>query len=152
MTTTNSATATSRSSLRDGVLSGLAGGLVLGLLMAGVGTLPVVGMLIAVDSALVGFAVHMAISAAAGAGFGALARRLPDQVVPLCAAGVLYGVLWWAAGALLVMPLWLSATADPAMADLVLVVGDAQWVSLFGHVFFGLATAATLLALRGHAR
>ncbi|AXX31427.1 hypothetical protein KCV87_35440 [Actinosynnema pretiosum subsp. pretiosum] len=149
MTTSTTA---ARSTPRDGVLSGLAGGLVFGLLMAGMGALPMVGMLIAVDNALVGFVLHMAISAAAGAGFGALAQRLPDQVVPLYAAGVLYGVLWWAAGALLIMPLWLSATADPAMADLVLVVGDAQWVSLFGHVFFGLATAATLLALRGHAR
>ncbi|GAA2678281.1 MULTISPECIES: hypothetical protein [Actinosynnema] len=141
-----------RSHLRDGVLSGLAGGLVFGLLMAGMSTLPMVGMLVAADSALVGFALHMAISALAGAGFGALAARLPDQVVPLCAAGVLHGALWWAVGALLVMPLWLSATADPAMAEMVLVVGDAQWVSLFGHVFFGLTTAATLLTLRGHAR
>ncbi|MGM1062895.1 hypothetical protein [Saccharothrix sp. Mg75] len=140
------------SRVRHGALAGLAGGLVFGLLMAGLGTLPLVGLLVGVDNAVVGLAVHLVVSAVAGALFGVLSGKLPDAVVPVYALSLLYGVAWWVVGALLVMPLWLGVTADPAMRDLVFVVGDAQWVSLFGHVFFGLSTGATLLVLRGHAR
>ncbi|GAA1289091.1 hypothetical protein [Saccharothrix xinjiangensis] len=143
--------ATPGSRVRQGALAGLAGGVVFGLLMAGMGTLPLVGLLIGVDDALVGFVVHLVISALAGALFGALSGRLPDAVVPVYGLSLLYGAAWWVVGALVLMPLWLSVTADPAMSGMVLVVGDAQWVSLFGHVFFGLTTGGTLLALRGHA-
>ncbi|MCE6998172.1 hypothetical protein LZG04_25730 [Saccharothrix sp. S26] len=56
-------------------------------------------------------------------------------------------------GALIIMPLRLSVTADPMMSEMVFVVGGAQWVSLFGHVVgFGLTTGAVLLMLRGHAK
>ncbi|WP_246019000.1 hypothetical protein [Saccharothrix australiensis] len=134
------------------MLAGLAGGVVFGLLMAGVGALPLVGSLIGVDDAIVGFLVHLVISAVAGALFGLLSGRIADQVVPVYAVSALYGVVWWLLGALVIMPLWLSVTVDPGMTSLVFVVGDNQWVSLFGHVFFGLTTGATLLVLRGNAR
>ncbi|MFJ6676063.1 hypothetical protein ACIQMJ_33600 [Actinosynnema sp. NPDC091369] len=48
-------TTRSQSPVRTGALAGLAGGLVFGLLMAGVGMLPVVGMLIGIENAVVGF-------------------------------------------------------------------------------------------------
>ena len=145
-------TTRSESPIRNGALAGLAGGFVFGLLMAGMGSLPMVAMLIGVENAVVGFIVHMVISAIAGAGFGALTRKL-GAVPPVYAASMVYGAVLWALGALIIMPLWLSVTADPMMSDMVLVVGNAQWVSLFGHVVgFGMTTGAVLLALRGHAK
>ncbi|MFI9817712.1 hypothetical protein [Saccharothrix variisporea] len=154
MTATIAAPTTARSDspVRIGVFAGLAGGVVFGLLMAGVGMLPTVGMLIGVDNAFVGFLVHLVVSAIAGGLFGLISRKVADKMVPVYAMSALYGVVWWLLGALIVMPLWLSVTADSAMSDMVFVVGNAQWVSLFGHVFFGWVTGATLLALRGHAR
>ncbi|WP_367127974.1 hypothetical protein [Saccharothrix sp. HUAS TT1] len=140
------------SHIRNGVLAGLAGGVVFGLLMAGMGTLPMVGMLIGVENAFVGFLVHMVISAIAGVVFAVLTRKIGGQVPPVYAASMLYGVVLWVLGALVIMPLWLSVTADPMMSDMVFVVGGAQWVSLFGHVFFGMTVGATLLTLRGQAR
>lgn len=38
---------------------------------------------------------------------------------PLLGAGIGYGLVWLVLGALLVMPLWLSVTADPMMRDVV---------------------------------
>jgi hypothetical protein len=134
------------------MLAGLAGGLVFGLIMAGVGMLPMVGMLIGVENAFVGFLVHMVISAVIGGLFGALTGRIADKTPPVYAAGMVYGAAWWVIGALTVMPLWLGVTADSAMSDMVFVVGDAQWVSLFGHVMFGMTMGATLLVLRGQAK
>ena len=151
-TTAAPTTVRSDSPVRIGVLAGLAGGAVFGLLMAGVGMLPMVGMLIGVESAFVGFLVHMVNSAVAGGIFGFLTKNIADKVVPIYAMSAVYGAVWWLLGALIVMPLWLSVTADPAMSDMVFVVGNAQWVSLFGHVFFGWVTGVTLLALRGQAR
>ncbi|XVS67943.1 hypothetical protein ACQPYE_18420 [Actinosynnema sp. CA-299493] len=145
-------TTRSESPIRNGALAGLAGGLVFGLLMAGMGSLSMVGMLVGVENAVVGFIVHMVISAIAGAGFGALTRNL-KLVPPVYALSMIYGAVWWVLGALVVMPLWLSVTADPMMSDMVFVVGGAQWVSLFGHVVgFGLSTGAVLLMLRGDAK
>lgn len=145
-------TTRSESPIRNGALAGLAGGLVFGLLMAGMGSLPMVGMLIGVENAVVGFIVHMVISAIAGAGFGVLTRKFGD-VPPVYAASMVYGAVLWVLGALIIMPLWLSVTADPMMSDMVFVVGGAQWVSLFGHVVgFGMTTGAVLLVLRGHAK
>ncbi|ROP35619.1 MULTISPECIES: hypothetical protein [Saccharothrix] len=145
-------TTRSQSPIRNGALAGLAGGLVFGLLMAGVGSLSMVGMLIGVENAVVGFIVHMVISAIAGAGFGLLTRNM-TLVPPVYALSMIYGAVWWVLGALIIMPLWLSVTADPMMSDMVFVVGGAQWVSLFGHVVgFGMTTGAVLLVLRGQAK
>ncbi|MFI9011032.1 hypothetical protein ACIGNX_27740 [Actinosynnema sp. NPDC053489] len=154
MTATIAAPTTTRSDspIRNGALAGLAGGLVFGLLMAGVGMLPMVGMLIGVENAVVGFIVHLVISAIAGAGLGLLTRNL-KAVPPVYAMSLMYGAALWVLGALIIMPLWLSVTADPMMSDMVFVVGGAQWVSLFGHVVgYGLTTGAVLLVLRGHAK
>ena len=59
-----------------GALAGLAGGLLFGALMAIMAFLPMVGMLVGQESSLVGFIVHMAISAGIGAGYGVIAGRL----------------------------------------------------------------------------
>lgn len=75
-----------------------------------------------------------------------------DKIGPVVSAGIVYGVVWWVLGALLIMPLWLSVTADPMMRGMVLTIGSAQWMSLMGHVIFGLITAATLYGLRRRAR
>ncbi|PSL57211.1 hypothetical protein B0I31_102189 [Saccharothrix carnea] len=145
-------TTRSESPIRNGALAGLAGGLVFGLLMAGMGSLSMVGMLIGVDNAFVGFLVHMVISAIAGAIFGYLTRNLA-VIPPVYIASMLYGAVLWVLGALVIMPLWLSVTADPMMSEMVFVVADGQWVSLFGHVVgYGLPMGAVLLALRGHAK
>lgn len=147
-----STTTRSESPIRNGAMAGLAGGLVFGLLMAGLGSLPMVGMLIGVENAFVGFIVHMVISAIAGAGFGVLTRNL-GMMPPVYIASMLYGAVLWILGALIIMPLWLSVTADPMMSEMVFVVEGPQWVSLFGHtVGYGLTTGAVLLALRGHAK
>ncbi|MEU4447262.1 hypothetical protein AB0K14_27025 [Actinosynnema sp. NPDC050801] len=154
MTATLAASTSTRSDspIRNGAMAGLAGGLVFGLLMAGVDMLPMVGMLIGVDNAVVGFIVHMIISAIGGALFGLLTRNL-KLMPPVYAASMVYGAVLWVLGALIIMPLWLSVTADPMMSDMVFVVGGPQWVSLFGHVVaYGITTGAVLLTLRGHAK
>lgn len=134
--------------IANGAIAGLVGGVVFGVLMAMMGMLPMVGMLIGVDNAVVGFGVHLVNSAVIGVIFGLAAWPLAGKIGPLLGVGIVYGVAWWVLGALIIMPLWLSVTADPMMRAMVFHIGTDQWLSLTGHVLYGLVTAGVLYGLR----
>lgn len=129
-----------------GVAGGIAGGIVFGALMALQDMLPMIAALVGSDSPAVGLGVHLAISAGAGLLFGAAVVAVPAlSASPLAAvvAGAVYGVAWWIAGALITMPLMLG------MNQMVLVIEQAQIVSLVGHLAFGVVTG---LVVHGVAR
>ncbi len=121
----------------DGILGGLAGGVVFGVMMAMQGMLPMVGMLIGQSNTFVGFAVHMAISAFIGATFGLLLGRMSTNLVRSLIWGAAYGLVWWVLGALILMPAMLG------MNEMIFQVGQMQWMSLIGHAIFGLVMGAT---------
>ena len=129
------------SSLKAGIVAGLIGGLVFGMMMGMMGMLPMVGMLIGIDSAVVGFIVHMGISAAIGAVYGVVAARLPQSYMVTAVAGMVNGIVWWVLGALIMMPLMLG------MTDMIFAIGQTQWLSLMGHVIFGVITAFAFISL-----
>ncbi len=118
-----------------GAVAGLAGGVVFGMLMAMMGMLPMVAMLVRQESAIVGFLVHLVISAFIGAVYGVVAVRLPAGWVTALVAGMVNGVVWWVLGALILMPLGLG------MAQMVFQIGADQWMSLMGHLIYGVITA-----------
>ena len=91
-----------------GVPAGIVGGLAFGAAMAQLGVLPTVATLVGLGSSRAGFAVHLAISAVVGAGFGLMVRRQrcgPSETMFLGAA---YGALWWCIGPLTLQPLALG--------------------------------------------
>lgn len=121
----------------NGVIGGAVGGGAFGVMMGMQGMLPMVGMLIGQDNAVIGFVVHMLISAFIGATFGVLASRLGGGKLPTALAlGAGYGVVWWVLGALILMPLMLGMNA------MVLQVGEMQINSLIGHAIFGVLMGA----------
>jgi uncharacterized membrane protein YagU involved in acid resistance len=128
-------------SLKAGVGAGLIGGLAFGVMMGMMGMLPMVGMLVRVESAVVGFIVHMLISATIGAVYSQAAVRLPQSWGVAAVAGAVNGVVWWVLGALIMMPLMLG------MTDMVFVVGEMQWMSLLGHLIFGVITGLAFIPL-----
>ena len=125
----------------SGAIAGLAGGLVFGMLMGMMGVLPMVGMLIRVQNAVAGFVVHMAISAFIGAVYGLVAGRFALTWTNAVIGGIVNGVVWWLLGALTLMPLLLG------MTQMVFVIGTDQWLSLMGHLIFGLVTAFVFVPL-----
>lgn len=132
---------TTTGALKNGVIAGLGGGLVFGIMMAMMSMLPMIGMLVGQESSTVGFIVHMTISAVFGGAFGLVAARLFHGWPQTLIAGAIYGVIVWVVGALVMMPLMLG------MNDMVLQIGQAQWMSLIGHIIFGLATAGIFVWL-----
>ncbi len=148
MTTQTSITGTSStgsrslvSSIIAGAIAGLGGGVVFGMMMAMMGMLPMIAMLVKSQSAFVGFLVHMVISAGIGAFYGLVASRLPKTVGVGIVAGAVNGMVWWVLGALILMPLMLG------MGEMVLKIGQTQWLSLMGHVIYGIVTGLLFIPL-----
>jgi uncharacterized membrane protein YagU involved in acid resistance len=110
------------SSIVQGVTAGLIGG-------------SVFGVMIGSQSPVVGFILHLAISAFIGGVYGVVASRLRAGWLISMGAGIVNGVVWWVAGALIIMPLALG------MSEMIFQIGDMQWMSLIGHVIFGIVTA-----------
>jgi uncharacterized membrane protein YagU involved in acid resistance len=121
--------------LWTGAAAGLIGGIPFGMMMGMMGMLPMIGMLVRVESAIAGILVHALISAVTGALYGFLAMRLPQTWRTAVLAGMAYGVIWWVLGALVLMPALLG------MFQNIFVIGQMQWLSLMGHIVFGVVLA-----------
>lgn len=128
-------------SILAGAIAGLGGGAVFGMMMSMMGMLPMVAMLVGSQDPMIGFAVHMAISAAIGGAYGLVAGRLQQNALTGIVAGAVNGVVWWVLGALVAMPLMLG------MSNMVFQVGEAQWMSLIGHIIFGIITGLLFIPL-----
>ncbi|PVE18414.1 hypothetical protein DDA93_08765 [Arthrobacter sp. Bz4] len=127
-----------------GAVGGLAGGVVFGGLMAMMGMLGMIASLVGSSSAIVGFLVHLVISVLIGLaltipGAGVLRKGLIISAV----VGLVYGMLWWVLGPLLIMP---------TMMGMPLFTFDAgSGASLMGHAVYGLIVGlvASLIIRRG---
>lgn len=141
MATQRSVHLSNTKALTAGILAGLGGGLAFGAMMAMQGMLPMVAMLTGSDNALIGFGVHMFISAAIGAIYGLVAARLPQSYGAGIIAGAVNGVVWWVFGALVMMPMLLG------MSEMIFQVGPMQWMSLVGHLIFGVIAGVLFIPL-----
>ncbi len=140
--TTTADTSVSRRAT-NGALAGLVGGLVFGVMMGIMGMLPMIAGLVGSTSALVGFIVHMIISAIIGVGYGLLFGGGAAPWGSSLVAGALYGVVWWFLGPLLIMPSLMGMGPQLSAAGM-----SAALPSLVGHILYGLVTAAAYERLR----
>lgn len=131
--------------LSTGAVAGIIGGIPFGMMMGMMGMLPMIGMLAGVNSAFAGMLVHAAISAVTGAVYGSFAPRLPQTWRIAALAGLVYGMIWWVLGALVLMPALLG------MPQNILVIGMTQWLSLMGHMVFGIVLSLSFLWLYNRA-
>ena len=128
-------------SLWLGALAGIIGGIPFGIMIGMMGMMPMIGMLVRVESAFVGVLVHGAISAITGAIYGFFAVRFAQTGGNAALAGFAYGVIWWVLGALILMPALLG------MFQMIFVNEQMQWMSLLGHIIFGEVLAFSFLWL-----
>ncbi len=131
-----------RQILVPGALAGVIGGIAFGAAMVQLGVLPTVASLVRTDSPVIGFIVHIGISAIVGAGLATLLRgrwTAGDVVV----WGVAYGAFFWFLGPITMQPLILGRlpTWDVAAAQ-------ASYPSLLGHVIWGATAGVALVAIR----
>jgi hypothetical protein len=126
-----------------GAVAGLAGGLVFGILMAMMGMLPMIASLVGSQSAVVGFLVHMAISAFIGITFGLLFGERSHTYQAGLGWGLLYGLVWWVLGPLVIMPLMLGMGLQFGAA-----FSGPMLQSLMGHLLYGGVTGLAFVWYR----
>ncbi|MGH2773701.1 MAG: hypothetical protein ACRDIU_11280 [Actinomycetota bacterium] len=130
--------------LSAGIAGGLAGGVVFGMLMQMMGMIPMIAMLVGSESVVVGWLVHLAISAFAGGTFAVLFGRQAAAPGPAAGIGVAYGAAWWVLGALFLMPAKLGMP--------LFVFNSMAWQSLMGHLIYGLVLGLVYATLRAKLR
>jgi uncharacterized membrane protein YagU involved in acid resistance len=131
-------------------------GLMMQLMMAPTptgGQMPMMAMVANVvrsDSIIVGWLYHLFNSAVIGAVFGWLLGNRTHSYGGGLGWGVLYGLVWWVLGGLILMPVLLGmpAFAPLMMAEMRLVALG----SLMGHLLFGAILGLSFVWLRGLTR
>jgi uncharacterized membrane protein YagU involved in acid resistance len=127
-------------SLGWGASAGLAGGIVSSPILLATGILPKLVVTAANFSSLRTLLIHLIVSAAIGMTYGLLFRNEASSFGLGIAWGWLFGLIWWYAGPLTLLPLLLTGQCDWS-TDAV----SALLPSLMGHLIYGATTAVVFL-------
>jgi len=135
-------------SLSWGAVASLISGFLFSLVLLFTGFLPSAAGLMGRSSPLVGFLLNMLFSILIGMSYGALFLREAPNFGSGILWGLLYGLIWWFAGSLTLLPIITGApfswTVENASALLPLLIG---------YLIYGAVTAFTFLLLeRRHTR
>jgi len=131
--------------LGNGALAGVAGGLVFGAMMAAQGMMPMIGQMVGMPTATVGFIVHMVISVITGGLFAAIFCPLLTTYMTGTFYGALYGIGWWFLGPLTLMPYFLGMELG---VNWNLAAMERAMPSFYGHVIFGVVVGLTYIYLK----
>lgn len=130
-------------SLGWGVAAGLAGGIAASPVLLATGVLPrltgVGGSLFGIK----GILIHLFISALIGMSYGVLFRSEGSNISVGVPWGFLFGMIWWYAGPLTLLPLLQTGECDWSSAG-----ASALLPSLLGLLVYGGVTAAVFLGLQ----
>lgn len=129
-------------SVKWGAFASLAGGLLFSLVLLWAGYLPKLAELAGGSSAALGFAVNMAISAGVGVSYGLLFHREAPNYASATCWGLVYGLIWWFAGPLTLLPLLLTGSFDWTVG-----AATGLFPSLIGHLLYGAVTASVFFLL-----
>lgn len=125
------------------IIAGIAGaviaGLVLGVMMQMMGLMTDLSDMLGMDSAAVGWIIHLMMSVVFGVVYGALLMAASTKMGANLGLGAAYGVAIWILGPLLIMPMM--------MGDEVVAFGMEDLMMLMGHLIWGLLTGAIAVAV-----
>lgn len=129
-------------SLQWGALAGFVAGLISSPLMLAAGVLPHAVGLGTVLSTQTGIMAHLLVSTSIGMGYGVLFRGEASTLAASGAWGWVFGLIWWYAGPLTLLPLLLTGQIDWRASAVFSLLP-----SLFGHLIYGATTGLVFFAL-----
>lgn len=142
------------------IMAGIAGGVAGGLVFAGIllamgmfgGMMTTISKLASAESAAVGFVLHLVFSVVIGAGFALVFGAMSRDYVKGGVFGLIYGIIWWVLGPLVIMPYWMGVVQDGVepmirLFDAAEIKG--QMMSLVLHLVFGLVLGLVYAAMAG---
>jgi len=118
-----------------GIGSGALGGAAFGVVIGMTGGFPVIAQLAGGTSVLLGVALHIIFSVAIGVIYALVFGYMAQKSI---ATGLLYGVIWWFLGPLIIMPSLLGMGVQLSIAGM-----QAALPSLWGHLIYGLVLGYT---------
>lgn len=125
--------------LLAGAVGGLAGGILFGLIMHAMGMMEMIAGRVERQDAGTGWVVHLVISLGFGVIYALVLGNLRHTWGAAAGYGAAYGVFWWVAGALLIMPAMMGMP--------VFAVGQPQMMSLIGHLVYGITLGLVYTAV-----
>jgi hypothetical protein len=128
-------------SLAWGATAGFVGGIVASPILLATGVLPKLAVN-TIFSGFRGIAVHLLVSALIGMTYGLLFRNEASSLGLGIAWGWLFGLIWWYAGPLTLLPLLLTGVCDWSTD-----AASALLPSLMGHLIYGATTALVFILL-----
>jgi uncharacterized membrane protein YagU involved in acid resistance len=111
------------------VVGGILAGFIFGVLMQMMGMLPMIASMFGSESLLVGWVVHMIISVIFAVGYGILVLKTSKYYL----MGLLYGILIWIIGPLVIMPMMMGMGTNLTQA-----FSPDMLMSLMTHIGFAL--------------
>lgn len=121
-----------REHMRAGVWAGLIAGVVFGAMMGMMGMLPMIAKLLGGNSAIFGFVLHLVFSAVIGLIFSMFFGHAAVDKARGIVLGLVYGLIWWFLGPLIIMPVWLGMGVQLSAAGMQMALP-----SLWGHLVYG---------------
>lgn len=115
--------------LKASVIGGIVAGIVFGIFMQMMGKMPMLAGMMGSESIVVGWMIHLVISIIFGVAFGIMAANMKKVYL----FGVIYGVIIWIVGPLLIMPLMMGM--GTALAD---ALTPGQLMNLATHIMYAL--------------
>lgn len=129
----------------SGIAAGVIAGIIFGAFAAMAGMLVSIAGIVGSSSAIVGFAVNLVVSVIVAALFVVLFNDMIADYADGLTYGILYGFAWWILGALILMPLFLSAPTLPITSFEAIL---AAWPSLLMHLVFGVVLGVGYVLFR----
>jgi uncharacterized membrane protein YagU involved in acid resistance len=122
-----------------GIVGSVVAGLVLGVMMQAGGRMAMLGSMLGVESAGLGWVIHLVMSVVFGVVYGLALMAISTRLGANLGLGLAYGAVIWVLGPLMVMPMM--------MGGAVLAVDQEALMSLVGHVIWGALTGALAVAV-----
>lgn len=116
-------------SLKASVIGGIVAGIVFGIFMQLMGKMPMLAGMMGSQSVAVGWMIHIVISIIFGVVFGIMATNMKKVYL----FGLVYGVMIWIVGPLLIMPLMMRMGTALAVA-----LTPPQLMNLATHIMYAL--------------
>lgn len=125
-----------------GALASLSGGVLFTMVLLSTGAVPRVAGIVGSSSMVLGILLNMAFSCLIGMTYGLLFQHEAPDTGSGIVWGMVYGLLWWFAGPLTLLPIFLNGTFvwSPDASNSLLP-------SMIGHLIFGAATALSFRLL-----
>ena len=126
--------------LRRDIIAGALAGLLAGVVSGSAGAAADVDGMLDLDLSATGLVLHVLVSVAAGAVFGAVFRYQPGGYAATISNGLLFSLLLWAIGPLTLMPLFMGETptwsADAAYAAFPTLIDHLLYGGILGFFFY----------------